>query len=305
MLTPEERQVLESIDRDVAAKGIPIPFRPMHGLGRFARHFGLTIDGKSALEAQILAWFEARYGDRLVGCTLLGRLPVEIRGDIFYLSLAPALEKEPGGKVVPMLKWGISVGERLQASLTQAEWANIHDLLDMGQRAFSELAPHVCERVLSADATHDLDIALDELLRPDGPRAGLSKWASLQAAEKSLKEFIRRHGSDPPKSHDIFELHDLAVSYGVPQMRGLRLPEGEVLNLVQCSAGVRYGEEAVSPHEAVGAYYGALIICSGAAARLRVENGGRCWLYLDGKSPGGFVFERLAELAGVPHDIEF
>lgn len=305
MLTEEEREVLDSIDRDVAAKGVAIPFRPMHGLARFAGHFGLTIDGRSRLEAKILGWFEARYGDRLVGCTLLGRLPVEIRGDIFYLSLAPGLEKGPDGKVVPMLKWGISVGEEIQSSLTQAEWENVHDLLDMGLRAFSELAPHVCERVLSDDATHDLDIALDGLLRPDGPRTGLSKWASLQASEKSLKEYIKRHGEDYPKSHDIFNLHDLAVNCGLPQMRGLRLPEGEVLDLAQCKAGVRYGEEVVSPHEAAGAYYAALIICSGVAVRLRIESGSRSWLYLDGRSPGGFVVERFAKLAGVPHDIEY
>lgn len=243
-----------------------------------------------------------RYGDRAKYPVRLGRLPALIHGDLVVLEMIPRLGKpDPKAAATPAFDWAVNAGPNFYATLHEPDKEQIRDLLDMGWVCFSELCPFVADRVLSKPATDDLDIALDELARPDGPRLGLSKWASQQTAEKSLKEFVRRIGHrDPGRDHKIRPLHDLAVAAGLPSLAGVRLPEGDLLDLAECKPGARYEGMLLSLQDAVGAYYAALTISWAVAARMRLFGGKPNWLSLEPEKAGAFVMRRVCETAGIP-----
>jgi len=288
--------LLDRIDAAMRSEAIPIPFRPMHAMSRLAEERRGTLSRSS--QEEINNWFKQRYGDRLRGRARLGRMPLLLRGDVHTLVLGPHATLI-GTTIRPSCAWGIDAGPQFHLSLTHSELVEITDLLRMGFRCFSELSPCVCERALSESATADLESAVDELLRPAGPVPGLSAWASHQAAEKSLKEFIRTKGKGPSKKHNIWELHDETLSLGLPNIRGILIPEGAILELLDIQPAARYDETVISVQLALGAYYSALIVCSTVAAKLRAERGGKNWLAPEGESPAMFVVRRLCEMARV------
>lgn len=299
-LTEAQKTVLAEIDADLERGGVPIPFRGMRAMGHYARRYQAMVEGPLAGEIQ--AWFGERYGSRS-NLEAMGRLPILIGPDVYEIRFTMGSERKPGGSR-PVLQWAVEGGEGVRGRIYNREPELLQDLLDVAWQCLSELSPLVAERVLQAAATEDLDTALDELVRSTGPRPGLSKWASQQAAEKSLKEYLRFKGVTPPKTHVIADLHRLAVGVGLPTFAGARLPEGEILELIECSPGVRYGEEVFTVQEAVGAYYGSLIVCSVIAGKMRLEAGGKNWLAPGDESLGTFLIRRLCERGNIPHRLE-
>lgn len=95
---------------------------------------------------------------------------------------------------------------------------------------------------LVSEIQGDYDAAVFHLVSND-LNAGLSKWASLQATEKMLKAFIASKNN-----HNIEHLAKQAVALG------LTPPPPHYIEAVACKAGVRYGEIAVSPKEALLAH---------------------------------------------------
>jgi hypothetical protein len=293
---------LEQADRELQHAGVPIPFRVVQAASRLPRLIGRPISLSSEVMVRTQEWFEKRYGDRPKYPVRMGRIPALIHGDLVVLEMIPRLGKpDPNGAAAPAFDWGINAGPNFYDTLHEPDKEQIRDLLDMGWVCFSELCPFVADRVLTKPVTDDLDIALDELTRSEGPRLGLSKWASQQTAEKSLKEFIRQIGrQDPGRRHGIHRLHDLAVAAGLPSLAGRAFPEGDLLDLAECSSGARYGEVAVSLPECVGAYYAALTIAWVVAARMRFLAGKSNWLSLEPERAGVFVMRRVCEAAGIP-----
>ena len=104
-------------------------------------------------------------------------------------------------------------------------------------------------------AQGDLKSAVNFLFQ-EGPQIGAAKWACLQAVEKFLKGWIGTQGATIPKIHTLTQLNDLASSLGLS-----RVSDGD-LAVVQCDAGVRYGEIVVSIEEAVAAFNAALRCCA-------------------------------------------
>jgi HEPN domain-containing protein len=289
--------LLEQIDDEMQEDAIPIPFRPLHAMGRMAEKLGHTLTYD--FQEDINNWFKERYGDRLRGLARLGRIPLLLRRDVHLLVLGPhttLIDRT----IRPSYSWAIDAGPQLLLSLTDYEHAEIAELARMGFWCFSELSPCVCERALSERATADLESAVDELIRPAGPVLGLSVWASHQAAEKSLKEFIRARGGTPRWTHSIWELHDVAASLALPNMRDVAIPEGAILELLDIPPGVRYNEIVVSIPRALGAYYAALFVCSAVAVKLRTERGWKNWLAPGAESSAMFVVRRLCEMGSVP-----
>ena len=85
---------------------------------------------------------------------------------------------------------------------------------------------------LPPPVTTNIDTAILQMISQN-PHYGESQWASLQAAEKTLKEFIKRRNGKPPHTHKLDRL--------LAQAEGLGLPPGywPVLTMIQCDAGVR------------------------------------------------------------------
>jgi HEPN domain-containing protein len=84
---------------------------------------------------------------------------------------------------------------------------------------------------------------------------GLSKWASLQAAEKFIKDFIVAKGGAAPKHHNLKQLAAIAESHGLHKILENWLDD------IQCSAEVRYGGISVTVQEAIEAQYATLQVC--------------------------------------------
>ena len=101
-----------------------------------------------------------------------------------------------------------------------------------------------------------------ELLFSTPPQYGLSKWESLQAAEKVLKAFISAKGAKFKFTHILEDLALRAELLGLPL-----IPRAELRD-IQCSPQVRYGDIPVTSREAVKAHQAALSVCGGVSVSL-------------------------------------
>lgn len=105
----------------------------------------------------------------------------------------------------------------------------------------------------------DIDSAVNHLMSVP-PHYGLSKWASLQAVEKSFKTFLTIKEAEFPHHHRLEELSMLAKE------NGLFVVDKNLISKIQCSAGTRYGDVKVSKEEAYEAHRLSVIL-SGKVAK--------------------------------------
>ena len=101
----------------------------------------------------------------------------------------------------------------------------------------------------------ELKTAIDKIFDRN-PEYGLSRWASLQAAEKAIKEFIRNKGKNAKRTHNLHDLIQDAKPLGLPDI------DETLIAQVQCDAGVRYSEEQSTIRQAYKSYCAALEICN-------------------------------------------
>ncbi|MNV27459.1 hypothetical protein D3C71_1186100 [compost metagenome] len=101
-----------------------------------------------------------------------------------------------------------------------------------------------------------------------GDRFGESKWASLQAAEKTLKAGLALHGAKFAFTHDLSKL---ATSL---RALGIALDVQPLLDAIQCTPGIRYGEEVCTEAEALEAHQASLeLVNSLRDAGVKFESG--------------------------------
>jgi len=118
----------------------------------------------------------------------------------------------------------------------------------------------------SKEALDDLNQSAAHLTAPK-PNYGLSKWSSLQAAEKMLKSYAVQNGGKLLKTHDLTRLEKEAVKAGIAPSTA------SLLRDIQCAPEVRYAADSVTKDEALRAHYAALTLCSHIAPRLRPQSG--------------------------------
>ena len=73
-------------------------------------------------------------------------------------------------------------------------------------------SPHEAVRAWLAKGAGDLRSA-EALLDLDPPETEAASFHSQQAAEKFLKGFLAYHGTEPPRTHDLSVLLDLAIDH--------------------------------------------------------------------------------------------
>jgi hypothetical protein len=101
---------------------------------------------------------------------------------------------------------------------------------------------------LIAIAISDTKTAVGKLMDRD-EHWGDSKWASLQAAEKCLKAAIDIRGGSPGRTHMLGELkNDLA-------QLGVSIATPSLIDAIQCTPSIRYGDEPCSMDEALAAHH--------------------------------------------------
>lgn len=289
---------MEDVDTQLIADGVPIPARPLKAGLKITGRFDIVLnaippDGPilsgvftpDQISLRIHAWMRKRYGDRLKLPFTLGRVVFPLRGSLYVVNCPivlgsarfvcdPATFGErretigvrtmPTCNVVDLVE---SLTADLARSLTAEEVVKLGLVHASAMAAFVSLHAIVDVEFVS-EALGDLDAAVNHLVEHK-PQAGLSKWASLQAVEKLVKAYIAKKGGVIQRHHRLEDHVADAVKLGLPA------PPNQYVIDVQCSAGVRYGQPAVTTDDALRAHLVSLEVCEVAAQSIAIAVGRR------------------------------
>lgn len=284
----EFEALMEEIDQEMIAEGVGIPARPMMAGLKITRRYNIVLDvipsnrailagvfTPEQISLRIHDWMRKRYGERLKLSFTLGRVVVPLRGSLYAIRCPVVYGSvrfvcEPGRFGQPRPSIGvrtvptcnvIDLIDDFTTGLAQSLTAE--EVVKIGLAHTSAMAAHIAVHAISdvqfaTEAIGDLDAAVRNLMEHK-PQAGLSKWASLQAVEKLLKAYITATGGTVQRHHRLGDHVGDAVKRGLPPP-----PKRYIVDL-QCPAGVRYGQIAVSVEEANIAHLISLEMCEVAA----------------------------------------
>jgi hypothetical protein len=286
---------MEWVDSRLREDGTSIPGRPSRAMSILAvelrEPFVTPYPERALLEGcytgddltmRVEEWFDRRYGERLKIDMSPGRAVILIRNDPWVLKLPLIVgtweivtedpPRDPPDNFARITNPGappnkhnclrsiVDMPDALRSSLRPRERGEILLLFEMCFEVFHGLND-LRESRLVIQSLASIDAAVDHLLgaRRNPP---LAKWASLQTAEKMLKEYIRAKGARFKHAHDLEVLANHAESLGLPHVGRTQLAE------IQCAAGVRYGDVAVSVSEAVQAHLASIAVAGHVARAL-------------------------------------
>jgi hypothetical protein len=238
---------MEDVDRRLREARTSIPSRPLLAFREIAMD-GLTLAiGTSNPHANLIdAWFKRRYGDRLLLDLNIGKAVVLIRGDPYVMRLPLVF----GGWdcVIDVTKTYVGMTKELFADLPERDRTEMVTAFIWFFERFGKISG--LPRVVTAN----IDTAILQMTS-QAPHYGESQWASLQAAEKTLKNFIKLRKGNPPHTHRLSKL--------LLQAEHLGLPDGywPVLATIQCDASVRYANN-VTLDQAVIAHHATIDLCA-------------------------------------------
>lgn len=296
-------QLIEEIDQKLTESGVPIPGRPMAAGFEFCTLLkeelrGYPLDREPVpgrytgddLLIHMDRWYKDRYGDRLKMDGTQGAVVVLIRGTPWVADLPFIIGSGKGVRFVceygrpttlpskpnvirrgdpppppadyNVLKSIRDLPDGLAKSLTEAEREEVLSGFLLGRRVHAALDRLKRGQGLVEMARGDLHAAVTHLSEK-WVKAGQSKWASLQAAEKILKAYIEEADGTYKFSHKLSDLTTQAEHLGLP-----RVDTGWTQD-IQCPAGVRYGQPAVSVSEAVTAHHASLRMLAHVAEHLK------------------------------------
>lgn len=282
LVSKEEFAVLiTDVDRRLREKAVAISARPFHAVPLIADALGVTeeipadqrdTDGEitaESLSSHIHRWYEENYGDRLKLRVGPGAIALNIRGEAWKANLPlvygsvelvadPNLVSDatssglqisrPGRRPTHNVLASIEgLPQQLATLLTNSELREIFDDYVLALGVLQELRGKHKSDTLIAAAFTDLDVAVEKLTNAS-PDYGLSRWSSLQFAEKVIKAELRAAGVKFPSNHNLGNLAKLLDDHKLFRLDRQRLSE------IQCSASVRYGEERTSLREALIAH---------------------------------------------------
>lgn len=271
---PAFEAMMADIDAALTRKGFPIADRPIRAGSEVSVRYGIpmpiavTDENRlppelrpyAPLSLAIRRWYDDTYGDRLKIDMCPGRTVVRLDGDLYLLKVPRIFGSVAFGVSREFLPETTSGRPPLQANILQliehmtpTKASRLSDAALKGaEQAFMtalwasyclEATPH--DLLQSARGDHATAVAT---LMSNRGRYGESKWASLQAAEKTLKAAIALHGGQFQFTH---ELAKLARELGP---LGINLDAPELLAAIQCTPGIRYGEEPCTQDEALAAH---------------------------------------------------
>jgi len=280
--------LIEEIDREMTAEGVKITARPFVAGLKITGRYNITLDAcpprrpakqgcfdPLEISIRIHDWIEQRYGNRLKVPFSIGSVVLPLRGALYkincptiYGQVKFVCEPNNFGKpreaigqfaapVVNVLDLIEDMTPALANSLMAEEVVRIGIASVAGMAIYLTLHAIVDVEYVR-EALGDFDAAVLHLME-HRPQPGLSKWASLQATEKIVKAYISQSGGKVKYIHSLPDLYSEATNLGLPQP-----PPGHV-DLVQCLAGVRYGQVVVSLDEATRAHVVSLELCEVAA----------------------------------------
>jgi|GEM_PF-3189485 len=248
---------MREINEELKDEQVPIEGRSLGALSKVSERYQCMLGWTDEEGAAISRWFHSRYGERMKMNFDIGKTLVCIDGDIYSVSLPMIL----GQMEINVFNWIDGVSDNLLKSLNEEELYSIQHHLVEHYRAYNKF------KYIPAEHTADLTIAVDQIMIRN-PEYGLSKWASLQASEKTLKGYITINGGNPPRGgnrgHNIPLLVEQANALGLPEI------DSNIISDIQCTAGVRY-EHNLTQEDAYNAYCSSIILCKHVAEELPIE----------------------------------
>lgn len=290
----EFKAMMEIVDSFLRQSEIPVHARPIRGWFEISRTLNLGLrmspcQDRAAIEGiyigddltiRIFDWFDKRYGNKLAVRAGPGRGVVMIRGDFwevqfpaifgtvyFFISATEKssiqkddlkLRRAPKCNIIDEIT---DFPAGLALSLSSSELRAIADLFLVAYQAMLAIC-QIRELSMIEEALRDVDSAVNHLMS-NPPHYGLSKWASLQTVEKLFKTFLTVKKVDFPHHHNLQTLAKLATN------KGLFAVDKSLIDKIQCSAGVRYGDEKVSKEEAYEAHTLSVILSGRVAQEIR------------------------------------
>lgn len=269
--------MMREIDAQLIAEGKPIESRSMLAGREISLKYHVPVPLTSdwsrlpadlrpygPLGEAVDEWYKATYADRLKIDMLPGRTVVRLDGDLYILkiprifgSVRFVLQREFLPKPTSMRGPATCNILQLVEDLTPNKAALLsNEALQAVNEAFERAFPavHILENTphdLMESARGDVATAISCLMERHG-RFGASKWASLQTAEKVLKAAIALQGGEFTFTH---ELHKLCAQLN---KTGLMFDAGTgLLEAIQCSPKIRYGEEPCTLEESLAALHAA------------------------------------------------
>ena len=276
--------LINAVDTELSMEQIPIAARPLRALMRLAQRLQrpLSFHEKDRTAQYILAWFDKKYGNRLKSVGPIGEIVVLIRNDpykmvipLLYGQATLIAVPQPQEKQAHVTRDSVKINVFdcikdftwiYAKELTAVEKKELILFLRWGSESFQEI--HQIKNIIYVpEALGDLQVAVGSIFgNPE--QCGLSKWSSLQAAEKLIKAFISVKGGSVNKHHVLSKHIKRAYSLGLKKINQ------DNVEILECDAGVRYGEKVVTVHEAVEAHHASVDLCAKIATALN-GNGDR------------------------------
>ncbi len=277
---PNEEQkfneLMSQIDRELAKQKFDIPKRPIRALGIISTRFGIPLPlGQPMpgtfhelskywpISKRVKKWYENRYGDRLKMDFSLGRMAFMIDEDIWvfrfrrfygsgkFVSSKTIKSERIGTDGKPftcnILDCIESLPDGFRMSLSDSQLVMLGKYFHFGLDVFSSLEM-LSGNDLIMSAKADISTSIDHLFTRQ-PQYGLSKWSSLQAAEKLLKATIEMRGGNYSKTHKLKTLVEEVKKCG------LGLDVSIIIAEIQCTPAIRYGQEQCSKSDAIRAHH--------------------------------------------------
>lgn len=281
---PEFAAMMKEVDAALAREKIPIHNRPIRAVLDVSKRLNnvnillspahkitnINLFTSHNISTHINEWYSARYGDRLKIHMGPGSVAIMIREDAWNLVIPliigrvpavcdPAIDKykkmpkmSAGGPppILNILNCIDNMTEQYASQLSREELDSIMNIFGIALSSLSALKERSSKPYIK-EAVSDLSSAVHHIFSLP-PHHGLSKWSSLQFTEKLLKSFLKTKGVDIPHIHKLHVLSEIALKHGLPRLDTYQL------NNIQCDAGVRYGESAISLRNAIDAHHASI-----------------------------------------------
>jgi HEPN domain-containing protein len=275
---------MEEIDAELSEQDCPYHQRPSHAFtklanrvdehGEFVMLTGEEVSendfSNDALYEQVNRWYKNRYGERIKihpgpgSCILIIKNePWEVVLPLCYGLINFTVDTNlnnvkrwctVNGQEIPEVNILCHVKDmthEIASNLSDVERADLLKDFLFGLTTVQSLKDHANAAYIE-QAKSDYDAAIYNIFSKN-PDYNNSKWASLQFAEKTMKSKLEASGGSFNRTHNLYDLAERLENVGIGIPRTL-------IDNIQCSAGVRYGEVSVSRMEAVTAVRNALVI---------------------------------------------
>ena len=276
---PAFEEMMREIDAGLVRDGVPISARPIRAVMAVGTRFKVALPlvpapsgapaelaRHNALVRNIQAWYDTVYGERTKIDFSMGSVVVVIDGDLNVLRLPrlygtarfvvsrqftkrpTVFSREPA--VCNVLQLVQNLSEAKAASLSDEALRHVIEMFALGFEAHDVLEASQSHELIRV-ARGDVQTAVNNLM-DRGNRFAELKWASLQAAEKTLKGAIALEGAKYEFTHSLSGLCEQLEGLGI------KFEWSDLTAQIQCSPQIRYGSQSCSRDDALSAHQASL-----------------------------------------------